>query len=158
MFLIFRHGLASQRIQQSGKILCFIAVRIGKTVYQLGFHGIVQLPVGRGDGSAVGLRNIEQIRYLYFGVFVDADGDALGATVDIPPDIIPLLGRGKHRHVGSLPVNHKGVVKAVLVESRPKGEVVPPVVFTSDDLRRQHLVDGFQPFFCPHLYQTSFLT
>ena len=140
--VIFGNRLRGKAENQFGKLRCLIAVRIGKAFCYLRPHTLVKLPVGHGDGSAVGLRKVEQVGNCQFGVFVFADGDAFLILIDVSADIIPLLGGCECGDIWVLCIHKQNIIKTVLVKVGGKVEIIPPVALGARDVRRNGFVYG----------------
>ena len=140
--VMLKHRLRGYAVKRFGKCVCVQSVRVGKAFCQFRPHTAVKLPVGHSDGSAVGLRYIEQMGNRQLGVFILAYRDSDSAAVDIPPDLIPLPGACKGGHIRVLRVHKQSIVKAVLMEPGGKGEIVPLIAFGARNVRRNGFVNG----------------
>jgi ABC-type glycerol-3-phosphate transport system substrate-binding protein len=92
-----------------------------------------------------------------FGIPVDANGNALCTGNQISTYGCPLLSCCQNRNIFVLCVHKKYVVKTVLMELRCKCQIIPPVVFISDDIGSHDFIYRPQAFIISQRYLTSFL-
>ena len=92
-----------------------------------------------------------------FGIPVDANGYALCTGNQISAYGGPLLSCCQNRNILVLCVHKKYVVKTVLMELRCKCQIIPPVVFISDNIGSHDFIYRPQAFIISQRYLTSFL-
>ena len=148
---------ACHRIQRLGKILLGETVCIRQALGQGLFHFIGKLPVRRMNLFASSLAYIKEIVKSEFGIPVDANGNALCTRNQISAYGCPLLSCCQNRNILVLCVHKKYVIKTVLMELRCKCQIIPPVVFISDDIGSHDFIYRPQAFIISQRYLTSFL-
>ena len=89
---------------------------------------------------------IKEIVKSEFGIPVDANGNALCTGNQISAYGGPLLSCCQNRNILVLCVHKKYVVKTVLMELRCKCQIIPPVVFISDDIGSHDFIYRPQAF------------
>ena len=121
------------------------------------FDFIGKLPVRRMNLFASSLAYIKEIVKSEFGIPVDANGYALCTGNQISAYGGPLLSCCQNRNILVLCVHKKYVVKTVLMELRCKCQIIPPVVFISDNIGSHDFIYRPQAFIISQRYLTSFL-
>ena len=157
VMIVVCYCFARQRIQHLREILLGESVCIRQALSQGFFHFIGKLPVRRMNLFASSLAYIKEIVKSEFGIPVDANGYALCTGNQIPAYASPLLFCRQNRNILVLCVHKKYVVKTVLMELRCKCQIIPPVVFISDDIGSHDFIYRPQAFIISQRYLTSFL-
>lgn len=157
MIVILCDRFACHRIQHMEKFLLGETVCIRQALCQSLFHFIGKLPVRRMNLFTRSLAYIKEIVKGEFGIPIDTYGNALCTGNQISADGFPLLSCRQNRNILVLCVHKKYVVKTVLMELRCKCQIVPPVVFISDDIGSHDFIYRPQAFIISQRYLTSFL-
>lgn len=157
VMIVVCYCFARQRIQHLREILLGESVCIRQALSQGFFHFIGKLPVRRMNLFASSLAYIKEIVKSEFGIPVDANGNALCTGNQISAYGCPLLSCCQNRNILVLCVHKKYVIKTVLMELRCKCQIIPPVVFISDDIGSHDFIYRPQAFIISQRYLTSFL-
>lgn len=156
VMIVVCYCFACQRIQRLGKILPGESMRIRQALSQGLFHVIGKLPVRRMNLSASSLAYIKEIVKCEPCVPIHANGNALCTGNQISAYGCPLLSCCQNRNILVLCVHKKYVVKTVLMELRCKCQIIPPVVFISDNIGSHDFIYRPQAFIISQRYLTSF--